>query len=104
MVMNIHSVVMYGDVCVLTPQGSDHDQMIRVTNVCVVSHNNECSPAHQPVAVSSLMKAVRNKASTAVISHIQCTAVSAGCWRWMLLEKNHTGWMRDCTVTKQSQG
>lgn len=76
MLMNIHSQVKYGDVCVLTPQGSDHDQMIRITNVCVVFHNNECSPAHQPLPVSSLMKAVRNKASAAAISHIHGAAVS----------------------------
>lgn len=72
MLMNLHSVVMYGDVCVLTPQGSDHDQMIRITNVCVVSHNNERSLAHQPVPVSGLMKAVRNGASAAAIIHIHC--------------------------------
>lgn len=90
MLMNIHNVVMYGDVCVLTPQGSGHDQMIRITNVCVVSHNNECSLAHQLVPVSSLMKAVRNRAGTVAISHIQHAAVSAGCCsqRRMLMEEN----------------
>lgn len=103
--MNIHSVVMYGDVCVLTPQGSDHDQMIRITNVRVVPHNNECSPAHQPVPVSGLMKAVRNRATTAAIIHIQCC-----CQRTLLVfaldanGKNLTEWITKCPVTKESQG
>lgn len=46
MLMNIYSVVMNGEVCFLTPRGSDHYYMIRITNVCVLSHNNEGGPAH----------------------------------------------------------
>ena len=78
MLMNLHSMVMYGDVCVLTPQGSDHDQMIRITNVRVVSHNNERSPAHQLVPVSGLMKAVRNGGQRGGYHSYSLSAAAAG--------------------------